>query len=74
MIQKKNTAKYYQNFDKLRTIGISKHNIDYLDTIKINLKKFIWPIKKIKIYNFKKRDNEKINFESSKGVNFFLIK
>ena len=57
-----------------RTIGISKHNIDYLGTIKINLKKFIWPINKIKIYNLKKQENEKINFESSKGVNFFLIK
>ena len=66
--------KKQKNIFSNRTIAISKHNIDYLKDIKINLEKFIWPISKIKIYNSKKRENEKINFESSKGVNFFLIK
>ena len=44
-------------YDKNRTLGISKTNIDYLNSEIINIKKILWEIKKIKI--FTEKDNKK---------------
>ena len=39
------------NINKNRTIGISKTNTDYFNKNVINIKKFLWKIKKIEIFS-----------------------
>ena len=42
-------------YDKSRTLGISKSNIDYFNNEITNIKKISWEIKKIKIFTEKKK-------------------
>ena len=53
LIQKKIAVDILSNkkivsYDKSRTIGISKSNIDYFNSEIVNIKKILWEIKKIK--------------------------
>ncbi len=60
------------NVDKTRTIGISKSNIDYFNKNISDIKKILWPIKKIKIYSENSNNKEIIKFENQ-GDNLFSI-
>ena len=42
-----------KKYDKTRTLGISKSNIDYFNKKIINIEKILWEIKNIKIYTEK---------------------
>ncbi len=63
-----------KKYNESRTIGITKSNIDYLNTNIVNIKKIMWEIKRIKIYteNFKK--SEILNFSNSNKPIFSIVK
>ena len=58
----------------LRTIGISKNNIDFLKKNNLDLSNLSWPIKGIKIFNEINRQNELLNFQNNKNNLFSLVK
>ena len=63
-----------KRYSKLRTLGISKSNINFINQNIENINKFIWPLKKIEIYT-ENLDKEKIlNFENNNNVLFSIIK
>ena len=66
--KKKNTK-----IDNTRTIGISKSNIDYFDSEISNIKKMLWPIKKIKIFTENSNNNEILKFEDHKDKLFSIL-
>jgi len=60
-------------YDKTRTLGISKSNIDYFNNEIINIEKILWKIKNIKIYTEKSPNQEVLNFNNDKQI-FSIIK
>ena len=61
-------------YDKNRTLGISKTNIDYLNSEIINIKKILWEIKKIKIFTEKDTKKEILKFDNEKSQIFSIIR
>ena len=57
-----------------RTIGISKKNIEFLNSILNIPNQYLWPILQIEILNLKNNPSKKIKFKDKKDENFFLIK
>ena len=51
-----------KNYDKTRTIGLSKNNIDFFNKNIANINKFLWKIEKIEIFS-ENLKNEKINLQ-----------
>jgi 2-octaprenyl-6-methoxyphenol hydroxylase len=80
LINKKiNVHIYYKkmanNFSSSRTIGISKHNIEYYEKNILELNKRIkWQIKKIEIFSEKIKKNKILNFENNNKTLFYMIK
>ena len=66
--EKKNTK-----IDTTRTIGISKSNIDFFNREITNIKKMLWPIKKIKIFTENSNDKEILKFEDQKDNLFSIL-
>ena len=66
--EKKNTK-----IDITRTIGISKSNIDFFNREITNIKRMLWPIKKIKIFTENSNDKEIIKFENQKDNLFSIL-
>ena len=66
--------KNYVNKVNTRTVGITKNNLEFLKKENIDLKKRVWPIKNIKIYNNEQNSNEILNFGPVKDNLFSLIK
>ena len=56
-----------------RTIAISKSNVEYLNDIGLDLSKFSWPVKNIKIYNEKNKIKELLNFKNKEKYLFLLV-
>ena len=63
-----------KRYDKIRTLGISKSNIDYFNKEIINIEKNLWKIKNIKILTDKSLKEEIINFENDGNEIFSIIK
>ena len=61
-------------YNKTRTLGISKSNIDYINKEIINIKKISWEIKNIKIYTEDSSDKEILNFKNKNQQIFSIIK
>ena len=61
------------NYNKTRTIGLSKSNIDYFNKHIIDIKKIIWPIKEIKIFSENSGNKEIIKFEDQNSNLFFIM-
>jgi 2-octaprenyl-6-methoxyphenol hydroxylase len=61
-------------YDKIRTLGISKSNIDYLNKEIVNVKKILWKIKNIKVYTENSLDKEILNFTNNDQQIFSIIK
>ena len=61
-------------YDKTRTLGISKSNIDYLNREIIDIRKISWKIKKIKIYTEKNSKDEILKFDNKNNQIFSIIK
>ena len=61
-------------YNKFQTLGISKSNLDFFNINILDIKTFLWNIKKIEIYR-EKLGNEKIlNFENNNDPLFSMIK
>ena len=66
--------KKIKRYNKIQTLGISKTNIDFFNKNILNIKKLLWDIKKIEIYN-EGLDNKKLlNFENNGQKLFSVIK
>ena len=63
-----------KKISKDRTLGISEKNINFLRENKIYLKKIIWPIKKIEIFNEKNKNNKILKFRNDKNNCFSILK
>ena len=63
-----------KKYDKSRTIGISKSNIDYFNKEIVNIDKFLWKIKDIKICSENFANNEILNFSNDENCLFSMIK
>ena len=61
-------------YDKSRTLGISKSNIDYFNKEIINIKKILWEIKNIKIFTEKNFSEEILKFNNNNQQIFSIIK
>lgn len=57
-----------------RTIGVSKTNIDFLNSLFKIPKNCLWPIYDIKIYNSKNEHSQFLEFKDRNNENFFLLK
>ncbi len=67
-------SKKKNEYDNLRTLGISKSNIDYFNKEIVNIEQILWPINKIKIYSEKSPDKEILNFNGDNHQIFSIIK
>ena len=61
-------------YDKSRTLGISKSNIDYFNKNITNIEKILWPINNIKVFTEKNVRKEILNFENGKKQIFSIIR
>ncbi len=66
-------SKKNNQYDKSRTIGISKSNIDYFNNEIINIEKIIWKINKIKIFTEKNFKEEILKFNNNHEFVFSII-
>ena len=66
-------SKKNNQYDKSRTIGISKSNIDYFNNEIINIEKIIWKINKIKIFTEKNFNEEILKFNINHEFVFSII-
>ena len=63
-----------KKFNKTRTLGISKSNIEYFNKEVADIKKVLWEIKNIKIYAENLSNKEILNFTNDKKQIFSIIK
>ena len=70
ILANKNRIKY----DKSRTLGISKSNIDFFNKEIININKIAWKINNIKIYTEKNFREEILKFNNENEQIFSIIK
>ena len=63
-----------KKYNKTRTLGISKSNIDYFNEEIVNIKKILWEIKNIKIYSENLSNKKILNFVNDKKQIFSIIK
>ena len=68
------SSKKDNKYDKIRTLGISKSNIDYFNNEIINIKKILWEINKIKIYTEKNSSEEILKFSNNNKQVFSIVK
>jgi 2-octaprenyl-6-methoxyphenol hydroxylase len=67
-------SKKKHQYDKSRTLGITKNNIDYFNKEIVNLKKILWNINRIKIYTEKSSEKEILEFDNDNKQVFSIIK
>ena len=60
--------------DKIRTIGISKSNIEFLNKDILNIEKFLWDINKIEIYSESSINEKILNFNDNNQRLFSIVK
>ena len=63
-----------KNQNKIRTLGISKSNVDFINENILNIEKFLWNINRIEIYTYKSINEKLINFDNGSKTLFSLIK
>ncbi len=66
--------KNFQNFDKLRTIGISKSNIEYFNKYILDIRKLIWKINKIEVFSENLINEKILDFKDYKKQLFAIVK
>ena len=64
----------YLKYNKTRTLGISKSNIDFFNKNIVNIDKLLWDINKIEIFSENLKDKRLLKFENSNQRLFSLIK
>ena len=60
--------------DQLRTIGISKSNLDFFNNQIINIEKISWKLKKIEIFTDNLKKEKLLNFENHNEELFSIVK
>jgi 2-octaprenyl-6-methoxyphenol hydroxylase len=68
------SSKKNNKYDKSRTLGISKSNIDYFNKKIMNVEKISWEIKNIKIFTENYSNEEVLKFKNSDSQIFSIIK
>lgn len=66
--------KKIQNYNKTRTIGLSKSNIEFFNKNILNIEKLLWDIKKIEVFSEKLKNKKIIDFENNNQRLFSIIK
>ena len=66
--------KKISNYEKFRTIGISKTNIDFFNNEISNINKLLWKINKINIFSENLKNERLLNFVNLKNQLFSIIK
>ena len=61
-------------FGQSRTIGISKENVEFLNSDVMDIKKLVWEINQIEIYTEKLKDEKLLKFENNKKELFSIVK
>jgi 2-octaprenyl-6-methoxyphenol hydroxylase len=61
-------------FGQSRTLGISKENVEFLNSNVMDIKKLVWEINQIEIYTEKLKDEKLLKFENNKKELFSIIK
>ena len=61
------------NFNKTRTIGISKSNIDFFNKKITNINPLLWKLKKIEIFSDNLSREKLVNFEKDNEQIFSII-
>ncbi len=59
-------------YDPVRTLGISKSNVDYFNEEILEIKKILWDIKKIKVFSENSKNKEILKFNNN-GKKIFSI-
>ncbi len=63
-----------RKINRIQTIGISKSNIDFFNKNILDIKKFLWNINKIEIYNENLENNKIIDFKNKSKYLFSTIR
>ena len=65
-----------ESFDKnsIRTIGITKKNIQFLNKQILDINKLAWPINQIKVYGEFNQDDAIVNFTEKNNLLFLIVK
>ncbi len=63
-----------RKINRIQTIGISKSNIDFFNKNILDIKKFLWNINKIEIYNENLDNNKIIDFKNKSKYLFSTIR
>ncbi len=66
--------KKIKKIDKFRTIGISKKNKDFFNQHILNIRKFLWDIKKIEIFSENLKNAKILDFGNKNETTFFNYK
>ncbi len=61
-------------YNKSRTIGISKKNLDFFNKNILDIKKFLWNINKIEVYSDNLQNEKILNFQNDSQPLFAIIK
>ena len=67
------TSKYIK-YDRSRTLGISRDNTEYFNNDVLNIKKILWKINDIKIFDKINSKKEILNFSNSNDQIFSIVK
>ena len=68
------STKKIRNFDKDRTIGLSRSNIEFFNKKILNIEKILWHINKIEILSEKNKNEKILDFENNNKKLFALFK
>ena len=68
------SGKKFNHYDKSRTLGISKSNVDYFNNKIVNLQKIPWEIKNIKVFSENLLNKEILDFKNDNKQIFSIIK
>ena len=66
--------KKFLKHDKIRTIGISKKNLDFFNKNILDIKKLLWNINKIEVYSENLQNEKILNFQNGEQPLFAIIK
>tara|TARA_Y100000996_G_scaffold383902_1_gene340228 strand:- start:135 stop:1208 length:1074 start_codon:yes stop_codon:yes gene_type:complete len=61
-------------FNKSRTLGISKSNVEFFNKNIMNINQIIWKLKKIEIFSENLKNEKLLNFENGKEELFSVVK
>ena len=67
-------SKKTRQYDKSRTLGISKTNVDYINSEIVDIRKILWKISKIRIFTEQNPKKELLKFDNKNDQIFSIIR